>query len=598
MSGIRSFVSDFLFVMGDARRQIPAIFGLFLFAALLDLCGLGLVLPLITALTVSGTQLTGMPLLFDLKWLAAAVVLVYVARAAVAYWVQKTILRFSEGQRGLMMMRLLDAYLRKPYEFHLQRNSAVLVNTTLNLTWGYATGVLSASLRLVTDLVTFAVILGFLAWANWQVVAVVAVVLLLVLAVYNRLSKGLITRSGETVAVSQANAIRVLNHTLGALREVRILGTEAHALREMQLQSDRLAQAGAISGAVQAMPRYLVETSVIALLSALAFLVQLGAISGPELIPTLGLFAIAAVRLMPGTTSVVGALNSLRGNRYALRQLAQDLRIAEGDLEVRQSVAPVQSTPTHFRNFRIIELAGVTYSYPAVSKPALHDFTLTIHAGQAIGIIGRTGAGKSTLADIILGLIKPQGGEIRVDGKDIHEDVRAWMKQLAYIPQTVYIKDDTLRANVAFGVPDDQIDPARLVDAIAASQLEEVVRQLPNGLDTMLGERGVRLSGGQRQRVALARAFYHDRQLIVMDEATAALDTETEREVIRAISDLHGQKTLIIIAHRVSTLKGCDHVHRFDGGRLVESLCYEDIVDREARISGQGQHTVQAKVGM
>jgi ATP-binding cassette, subfamily B, bacterial PglK len=569
----RTFAADFLAVLGDEKKRLPAIFALFLFAAFLDLCGLGMVLPLITAITVPDSSTLNMKMPFgenlrnlDLRLLAAGVVVIYVLRAITAYWVQRAIARFSEGQRGQLMTRLLDAYLRKPYEFHLERNSAVLINNTLNLTWGYSLGVLYASLRLATDLVTFTVVLGFLAWTNWQVVAVAIGALVIVLAAYNMTARGILTQSGEIVAISQASAVRVLNHALGAFREVRVLGIEEHAVAEMRYHAQRLAEAGGKSGAIQALPRYLIETSLIVLLAALALLVKAGSISSADLVPTLGLFAVAAIRLMPGTTAIVASLNSMRSNRYALRQLAEDLKVVEdGRL---QHPALRQSTARLFRGFKTIEFAGVTYEYPASTRPALQDVNFNIQAGQAIGIIGRTGAGKSTLADALLGLVSPQAGRILVDGKDIQQDIRAWMNELAYIPQAVFVKDDTLRANIAFGVPPSQINEQRLNSAIVASRLEEVVAGLPDGLETLLGERGVRLSGGQRQRVALARALYHDRQLIVMDEATAALDNVTEQEVIRAIQTLHGRKTLIIIAHRHSTLEGCDAILTLSGGRL------------------------------
>jgi len=545
------FVRDFLFVLGDARRQWPGIFALFLFAAVLDLSGLGMILPLIAAITTpeAPRALDGV----DLEVLAAGVVLLYVFRAIVAFWVQRTIARFSEEQRGLLMSRLLDAYLRKPYEYHLEKNSAVLINNTLNLTWGFAAGVLSSTLRLATDLVTFAVILGFLAWTQWQVVAIATSTLTLVLAAYTWLTRGTIARSGEILAATQSNSVRVINHALGGLREVRVLGIEQHAVAEMRVQAELLAATAGNAAAIQALPRYLVETSFIALLAGLAVLVRRDVVDSTELVPTLGLFAVAAIRLMPGSTSIIGSLNMLRANRYALHQLAEDL----SDSDVPFTMASGQAS---FRGFKSIALAGVEYRYPNATLPALRSINLTIRAGEAVGIIGRSGAGKSTLADVILGLIHPQAGRVLVDGRDVADDVRAWMNELAYIPQTVFVRDDTLRANIALGVAADRVDEGRLAAALAASQLEDVLAGLPRGLDTVLGERGVRLSGGQRQRVALARALYHDRQLIVMDEATAALDSETEAEVIRAIRTLRGKRTLIIISHRPSTLEGCDQI--------------------------------------
>jgi ABC-type multidrug transport system fused ATPase/permease subunit len=215
-----------------------------------------------------------------------------------------------------------------------------------------------------------------------------------------------------------------------------------------------------------------------------------------------------------------------------------------------------------------IRLANVNFTYPSAAAPALRDLRLRISKGEAVGFVGPSGSGKSTLVDVVLGLLTPGTGQVLVDNKDIQGNLRAWQDQIGYVPQSIYLTDDTLRRNVAFGLPDREIDEAAVSRAVRAAQLEEFVEGLPKGLDTIVGERGIRLSGGQRQRIGIARALYHDPAVLVLDEATSALDTVTERDVMQAVSALHGNKTVLIVAHRLSTVANCDRLYRLEQGRI------------------------------
>jgi ABC-type multidrug transport system fused ATPase/permease subunit len=214
-------------------------------------------------------------------------------------------------------------------------------------------------------------------------------------------------------------------------------------------------------------------------------------------------------------------------------------------------------------------LSDIDFSYPAAARPALVGVSLTIRKGETVGLIGPSGSGKSTLVDVLLGMLVPAKGQVTVDGGDIFEDLRRWQDQIGYVPQSIYLTDDTLRRNVAFGIADEEIDDAAVDRALAAAQLQEFVASLPAGKETVVGERGVRLSGGQRQRIGIARALYHDPTVLVLDEATSALDTATEREVMQAVNALHGTKTIIIIAHRLTTVENCDRLYRLEEGRIA-----------------------------
>lgn len=234
-------------------------------------------------------------------------------------------------------------------------------------------------------------------------------------------------------------------------------------------------------------------------------------------------------------------------------------------------VAPViKNTDSTRSTFRVaLELSHINYSYPNAALPSLQDVSLTIRSGESVGFIGTSGAGKSTLVDILLGLLTPDTGTVRVDGKDIQDNLRNWQDQVGYVPQSIFLTDDTLRRNVAFGLPDEEIDDVAVQRAIKAAQLEVFLADLPDGLETMVGERGVRLSGGQRQRIGIARALYHDPAVLVLDEATSALDTATEHEVMLAVRALQRSKTVIIIAHRLSTVEHCDRLYRLERGCVV-----------------------------
>jgi len=220
----------------------------------------------------------------------------------------------------------------------------------------------------------------------------------------------------------------------------------------------------------------------------------------------------------------------------------------------------------------------VTYRYPEASELSLDQISFKIKKGESIALIGKSGAGKTTLVDVILGLLDLESGDIKVDGVSIYENLRSWQNLVGYIPQSIFLTDDTIERNIAFGVPDDQIDQGRLYKAIAAAQLEELVEQLPDGIKTGVGERGLRLSGGQRQRIGIARALYHEREILVLDEATAALDNETESRVTAAINSLAGTKTLIVIAHRLSTVENCDRIYMLEKGQVVKSGSYQEVV--------------------
>jgi len=290
------------------------------------------------------------------------------------------------------------------------------------------------------------------------------------------------------------------------------------------------------------------------------------------IVPALTLLALVALRLIPSVNRIANAVLSIRWGVPALDAVHADIELLES-AESSERRSPKLSDDFQ----REIEFVGVSYRYPGAAKESLRDVTLKIRKGSSVGLVGPSGAGKTTAVDVLLGLLEPASGQVLVDGRDIWEDIVAWRRQIGYIPQHVYLSDDSIRRNIAFGVPDEEIDTPSLLAAVEAAQLSDLVGSLPKGLDTLVGERGIRLSGGQRQRIGIARALYRNPPVLVMDEATSALDHETEQEIVKALEFLRGTRTMIIIAHRLTTVANCDELVVLRDGELSTRGRYDDL---------------------
>jgi len=299
------------------------------------------------------------------------------------------------------------------------------------------------------------------------------------------------------------------------------------------------------------------------------------------MMPVLTLLAVAVVRLVPAFNSITSALSQIRYNYPSLEKISDEIKLIN-PFTLQQNSA--DSTASAIVLKKEIALKNVCYQYPKAATEALKDISLNIGQGEAVAFIGTSGAGKSTLVDLVLGLLTPTSGTICVDGKDIQGNLSSWQRKIGYIPQEIYLVDDSIRRNIAFGLPDDAIDEQALMSAVDAAQLSGFVQGLPNGLDTVVGNRGARLSGGQRQRIGIARALYHNPSVLVMDEATSALDNETERAVIEAIESLRGERTIIMVAHRLSTVKACDRLYLFEHGLLIDQGNFAELVQRNKHL--------------
>lgn len=478
--------------------------------------------------------------------------------AFLAWW--QTRFAFSVQRR--LSQQLFVTYLSQPYTFHLQRNSAQMINNATGEVGIFTYKTLLPSMLLITESLVLLGVGGLLLVVEPVGAVIVALVLGIASWGFHRATRGRVARWGVARQFHEGKRIQHLQQGLGGVKDVKLLGRESDFLEQYSIHNTRSAHVGERQITLQQIPRLWLELLAV---TGMALLIMSMLAQGREMvhiIPTLGLFAIAAFRLMPSMTRILGAVQALRFGMPVINTLRDELSLVESKL-------PKTNSSDALALQQEIRLSDVVYTYAGTAKPALHGLTLSIKKGESVGFIGSSGAGKSTLVDILLGLLQPDAGEVSVDGCDIRRNMRGWQDQIGYVPQSIYLTDDSLRRNVAFGLPAELIDDAAVLRALRAAQLEEFVGGLPEGLDTVVGERGVRLSGGQRQRIGIARALYHDPQVLVLDEATSSLDTNTEHEVMQAVGSLHGSKTIVIVAHRLSTVEHCDRLYRLEHGRVV-----------------------------
>lgn len=557
----------------EHRRSALAMLGLMLIGMVLETLGIGLVIPAL-ALMTQGDLASNYPVL--VPWLNSVgnpshnrliiigmlmLVGVYLVKAlflAFLAWRQAC---FVFGIQANISQRLFAGYLRQPYSFHLQRNSAELIRNTI----GHASSITSVIQQGLLSLTEMLVLLGISALLlTVEPLGALLVVSTLGLAGWglNRFTHNQILRWGKTIQHHEGMRIQHLQQGLGGAKDVKLLGRESEFLSQYWAHNTGISQVCQLQATAQAIPRLLLELLAITGLAALVMVMIGQGKPWEALLPTLGLFAAAAFRLMPSVNRVLVAMQYARFYLPVIDTLHDELRL----LDVTET--PQRSKPMLFN--RALTLEQVYFHYPSAEATVLRNVSLSIPSGGSVGFIGGSGAGKSTLVDIILGLLTPVSGAVKADGIDIQTNLRGWQDRIGYVPQSIFLTDDTLRRNVAFGLSNEQIDENAVWRAIRSAQLEQFVVELPHGLDTVVGERGIRLSGGQRQRIGVARALYHDPAILVLDEATSSLDMATEKGVMEAVRSLHGEKTIIIVAHRLSTVSHCDYLYRFEKGVMVE----------------------------
>jgi ATP-binding cassette subfamily C protein len=526
-------------------------------------------------------------------WACVAMIVVFMVKnlyLAMMTYVQSW---FVAHKRVELSARLFTAYMRSPYTFHLQHNSAELQRNVTDETTRLTNNVIRSLLLLATDLMVIFFIAALVILAD-PVSFVIAVTLFGMSSwLFYRSVRKKVSEMGKQRQEQWKKQIMSINQGLGAVKEIKLLGREKHLIEIFIENIKGLAKFDRFQQTIQPVPRYFNETLIVMGAMAIILSAIIRGQSMQAILPILSLFAVAGYRLLPAVSRLMSSLTLIQGNIVSLHTIYHDLRLLTEEPQKDLSYPIAQ--PTHnghgLNNTSqpVVALDNVFYKYPNADTYALRGVSLQVPQNAAIGIVGPSGGGKTTTIDVLLGLLIPSQGHVWVEGHDIQENFASWQRRVGYIPQSIFLADDTIRSNVALGLPDEEINDEQVWNAIELAQLKTWVESLPNNIDTVVGERGVRLSGGQRQRIGIARALYHDPDVLVMDEATAALDNETERAFVESINNLSGKKTMVIIAHRLSTVQNSDCLIFIKEGQVIASGTYEELLQDSVDFQAMAQ---------
>lgn len=496
---------------------------------------------------------------------ALGIIVIYVVKNVYLWVEQNLIMKFTYGMQQKLSTRLLTTYLSEPYTFHLNKNIAELQRSMQEDT-GLFTQVLMHTLQLVAEVVVCIVLGVYLFTVSNSITVVIVGLLILCVVLFTKITKRFTEQLGKEAQVYKGKLYQWVNQSLGGVKEVKVLNREEFFVSSYKKYYGLYIKGVRINRLLSITPKYMVEAvCMTGLLIAIIIKLNFGHGELENFIPQLATFAVAAFRLLPS----VGRINEHVNNiLYAVPSVDLIYGDLKGIEDYQESKGEEEGKEWSFEHG--ITAKHITYAYPNTDTNVLEDASCVIPKGKTVAFIGSSGAGKTTMADIILGLLAPQRGKILVDDIDVFKNLTMWHHQIGYIPQVIYLSDDTIRNNIAFGIHEDQIDEEAVRTALKKAQLAEFVDTLPDGLDTIVGDRGVRLSGGQRQRIGIARALYHDPEILVLDEATSALDNETETAVMEAIESLQGSKTMIIIAHRLTTIQNADIIYEVGDGKVTE----------------------------
>lgn len=586
---------------GDAIKM-TILFLLMLVAACLEVVGIGMI-PAFVAIVADPDRVMAVerlqPVFNYLGIISAKDLLIWGSLALVSVFVIKSLYiiafnyfesRFVFNRRYALTHRLMGVYMHAPYTFHLKRNTAELfrnVNTEIHV---FINSVFTSLFKISREAVMAMAILIFLFVVEPLITLLVISLSGFGAGLFILLNKKKMKEYGEIEQGLRMETVKVIYEGLGGIKDARVLNREGEFIERYRIKARESTRLMTYIRFIQQIPRPVVETTaVVGMLMVSVLLVwQNRAMS--DIIPILTLFAMATVRLMPSVQQIVAMYTTLRYNIVSIDPIYNDLKELEKEninfIKDRENKKPLELG-------KEIEIRNLSYQYPESTEQALQHVSIIIPKGQAVAFVGSSGAGKTTLVDVILGLLEPDEGEIMVDGTNIKGNISAWQRNIGYIPQSIYLADETLRSNIAFGLPESKIDDEKVIRAVKLAQLETLVNRLPEGLDTLIGENGTRLSGGQRQRVGIARALYHDPKVLIMDEATSSLDNITEKQITNAIHSLKGERTLIIIAHRLTTVKNCDKLYFMEEGKIIQEGRYSDLVEsnikfREMALGGIG----------
>ncbi|WP_026526764.1 ABC transporter ATP-binding protein [Butyrivibrio sp. VCD2006] len=574
-----------MMVLLDARqkKQMVLIVLLMLLGGLLETLGIALLLPAMQTV-LKPDDLPSSKKLYavynflgcnDVKQFAliifASIIAVFIIKNIVLFIINVIQLRFVYTNQFATSRRMMINFMQRPYEYYLNADTSVIQrNITSDVNNMY--GLILSCLQLISEMIVFACLVIMLLIQDFRMTLFISVLLVTVLLIIKYIIKPIMVKAGQDNQDYYSGLFKWIEESVMGIKEIKIANKENYFINGYADCGAGYVNAVQKYNLYNSTPRLLIETIGVA--GMIGYMMIMIA-SGRDFKAMVGMITVvgaAAARLLPSANRINNYLTSIAYFEPFFMNVSDNLQqeINDGSVSYKAEdyrvMKEVEKLPVH----KTIELKNITYHYPNSEAYVLKNADMTIPVGKSIGIVGTSGAGKTTIVDIMLGLLKIETGQILADGVEIREHYPEWLKNIGYIPQTIFMLDSTIRKNVAFGVPDEDIDDNKVWAALKEAQLDEYVRNLPDGLDTAIGERGIRLSGGQRQRIGIARALFEDPEVLVLDEATSALDNETEAAIMDSINRLHGRKTLVIIAHRLQTIEKCDMVYRVEGQKVSQ----------------------------
>lgn len=500
-------------------------------------------------------------------FLAAVLIVVYILKNIYVTIMYSLQYRFVFNNQQRLSVRMMKSYMQQDYLFHVSKNVAEFQRNITSDVNGFFTIVLNA-LQFFAEFSVSIVLIIFLLVQDWVSTLAVASLLLLFMGFFTIFFRKVLVKIGEESRQANVLVTKWLFQAFSGIKEIKVANKENFFISNYDRNYKNCARIQRQQSILTYLPKPVMETVCICSLM-IAMIIKIVVVKSDitSFVTTLSVFAVAAFRMLPSFNKITGYISGMMFNKPAIDAVYRDLK------EIEQLVAgraDAYGSPLKADFNDAIDLNGVSFRYPESDKWILKSASVQIRKDTSVALIGPSGAGKTTAADLILGILEPQEGAITIDGIDIKRCMASWHENVGYIPQVIYLMDDTIRANIAFGIPGPEINAAAIEKSLREAQLETFVHSLPDGLDTMIGDRGVKLSGGQRQRIGIARALYRNPSVLILDEATSALDNETEKEVMEAIDGLHGMRTLIVIAHRLSTIRGCDKIYEVGNGGFLE----------------------------
>lgn len=567
------------------KRQSIVLALIMLFGGIMESLSVSLIMPLVTAIMNEHTWsetwyakiICGITRVSNHRSyiivLLIGLIIIFLLKNTYLAWEYYIQYSFATKCKYNMQYKLLSDYLHKPYVFFLSSNTGEIIRI-INGDTVQAFSVLENMLIFFTEAIVCIALGITIFFMSPSISMGIILVLLFEILLIAKIIRPIMTRFGETQRKESAIAYQWMIQALDGIKTVRVSRNEDYFLNKYATHFSKANDIDRIYNTLKNLPRLIIEAFTICSVLGAMLVMIIHGVEMSSLIPILSAFVLAAMRLLPSTNRISMVINQLPFLEGGLDNI---LNISKGlsnkNLIENRKIESINNTTISFESE--IKLDKVTFSYPDSNKKILNEVTLSIKPNQSIGFIGSSGGGKTTTVDVLLGLLKPVSGHVLVDEKDINMNHNAWLSHVAYIPQQIFLIDASIKENIALGIEKNKIDENKVNEVIKEAQLEELIESLPDRLETTVGEQGVRLSGGQRQRIGIARALYANADVLFFDEATSALDTETEKAVMESIENLKEKKTMIIIAHRLSTLKNCDHVYRVENGRIIEEKNFE-----------------------